>query len=63
MVGGAIADAFAALTSDRAWRKAVEEKDAVQAIVDGAGSRFHPELAVEFQRLAVGLSRSGRSPQ
>lgn len=47
-----IADAYVALTTERAWRGALEPHAATRAISDGAGTQFHPALAEAF----VGLS-------
>jgi response regulator RpfG family c-di-GMP phosphodiesterase len=43
-----IADAYAALTSARAWRPALGGAAAVRQIAELAGRHFHPALAAEF---------------
>ena len=44
----ALADAFDAMTSDRAYRKALCPEKALEEIASGAGSQFDPYLAREF---------------
>jgi len=43
-----IADAYAALTSKRAWREALAPDEAVRQIVEKSGSSFHPRLVAAF---------------
>jgi HD-GYP domain-containing protein (c-di-GMP phosphodiesterase class II) len=40
----AIADAYSAMTSDRPYRQALTEKDAMLELQRGAGSQFDPHL-------------------
>ena len=44
----AVADAFDALTTDRRYRKAMHLKQAVEAMKEGSGSHFDPELVDLF---------------
>ena len=48
-----ITDAYAALTSSRAWRDAVEPADAVRQIVALSGRHFHPQLAAAFAEMQL----------
>ena len=43
-----IADSFVAMTTDRAYRKALSESDAAQEIMKLAGSQFDPEVVEVF---------------
>ena len=43
-----VADAFDAMTSDRAYRKALSFDQACQEIADGAGSQFDPMVVDAF---------------
>ncbi len=47
----AIADAFDAMTSDRPYRKALPAYEAMQELIDNAGSQFDPELVPQFIEL------------
>jgi response regulator RpfG family c-di-GMP phosphodiesterase len=53
-----IADAFAALTSERAWRPALPADSAARRITEMSGTLFHPRLAAEF----VAMQAEGRAP-
>jgi putative two-component system response regulator len=44
----ALVDAFDAMTSDRAYRQALSEDDAVNILVEGAGTQFDPDLVPPF---------------
>ncbi|MEM8679511.1 MAG: diguanylate cyclase [Planctomycetota bacterium] len=44
----AIADAFDAMTTDRAYRKAFPRERAVSELFEGSGSQFDPTLVAEF---------------
>ncbi len=46
----AIADAFDAMTSKRAYRDIVSNEAAVQEIIDNAGTQFDPKLAKLFKK-------------
>jgi putative two-component system response regulator len=48
-----IADSFAALTSARAWRPALDRDDAVREIVGLAGRHFHPQLTAAFAEMQL----------
>lgn len=40
-----VSDAYDAMTSDRPYRKALSEDEALKRIRDGAGEQFHPDVA------------------
>jgi len=40
----AVADAYDAMTTDRPYRKAMSDDDAVQILTDGAGTQWDPEI-------------------
>lgn len=44
----AISDVFEAITSDRCYRKAMSQEDALKIIVDGKGTCFNPLLVDTF---------------
>jgi len=46
-----VADAFDAMTSDRTYRKAMEEEEAIEIIQNESGKQFHPSLVEAFIRL------------
>ena len=46
-----IADAYDAMTHTRLYQKAVSKKEAVQEIIDHAGTQFDPKLVSIFTRL------------
>ena len=43
-----IADSYDSMTSDRAYRKAMDKEDAVAEIIKGAGTQFDPEVVKVF---------------
>jgi len=43
-----IADAYEAMTSDRVYRKALSEKQAMEELIKGSGKQFDPELVKVF---------------
>ncbi len=49
----AIADAFDALTTDRPYRKALDNEAAVQIMADTAGKHFDPDLFSIFQSCCI----------
>ena len=49
-----VTDAYAALTSPRAWRPALSPDEALATVRDLAGRHFHPELAEAFVAEAAG---------
>lgn len=56
----AVADAFDALTSDRPYRRAVSEEDALAEIRRHAGSQFDPSIVqvlIEADRKPVAAAR------
>jgi len=48
-----VADAFAALTSDRAWRPALTPERAIRELLDQSGRQFHPQLVAAFADLVA----------
>ena len=52
-------DAFAAMTSDRAWRRAMRERDALAELVRNAGTQFDPAVVLA---LARALAREDDAP-
>lgn len=54
----AIADAYQALVSDRPYRKAYSEKEALKIIGQGSGMQFDPEIVKAF--LAIMRSKPGK---
>lgn len=57
----AICDSFDAMTSDRAYRKALSDEVALQELKDGKGTQFDPELVEAFLRLAASYPDSLRN--
>ncbi|MBI5044226.1 MAG: diguanylate cyclase, partial [Nitrospirae bacterium] len=47
----AVADGYAAMTSEMPWYKTVSKEKAKGAIKAGAGSQFDPEIADAFCRI------------
>lgn len=47
----AVCDAFDAMTSDRAYRKAMSKKSALEEIEKNAGKQFDPSIAQEFLKM------------
>jgi diguanylate cyclase (GGDEF)-like protein/PAS domain S-box-containing protein len=47
----AIADAFDAMTIDSVYRPALSRERAIQELIDGSGTQFDPELALDFNRM------------
>ena len=47
----AIADAFDAMTTDSVYRAAMSRERAVQQLIEGSGTQFDPELAIDFSRM------------
>ena len=43
-----VADAFDAMTNDRAYHKAISEKEAIQEIIDCSGTHFDPDIVQAF---------------
>jgi len=54
-----VADAFDAMTSDRAYRKKINLDSALQILQDGAGTQFDPQIVKVF----TSLYRKGVIPQ
>lgn len=44
----AIADSYDAMTTDRPYRKALTQEEAIEEIEENSGTQFHPVLAKEF---------------
>jgi putative two-component system response regulator len=58
-----IADSFAALTSARAWRPAMDDGAAVREIVGLAGRHFHPQLTAALAEMRLsGETATGEQP-
>lgn len=57
-----IADSFAALTSARAWRPAMDDESAVREIVGLAGRHFHPQLTAAFAEMRLSSADAGTQP-
>jgi HD-GYP domain-containing protein (c-di-GMP phosphodiesterase class II) len=51
-----VADAFDAMTSERPFRPALSEEDALDEIERNAGTQFHPSVAKAFAAVRRGLS-------
>lgn len=51
----ALVDSFDAMTSNRAYRHALSQREALEAIRAGAGTQFDPELATPFIELVKSL--------
>lgn len=49
----AVADVFDALTSDRCYRRALPEEEAIGMIREGAGGHFDPEIVAAFLRVSA----------
>ncbi|MEM8666726.1 MAG: diguanylate cyclase [Planctomycetota bacterium] len=47
----AIADAFDAMTTDTVYRPALSRERAIQELVEGSGTQFDPELAIDFHKM------------
>lgn len=47
----AIADAFDAMTSSRAYRSALSSKEAYRRIIQGSGSQFDPKIIEVFEKI------------
>jgi HD-GYP domain-containing protein (c-di-GMP phosphodiesterase class II) len=45
-----VADTFAAMTSDRPYRRALRPEAALAEIERGAGTQFDPEIVAAFRR-------------
>jgi HD-GYP domain-containing protein (c-di-GMP phosphodiesterase class II) len=64
-----VCDAYGAMTSDRRYRRAMDDDDALRELTDGAGTQFDPEVvqaflevvAAEADERAVGGEAGGRS--
>ncbi len=54
----ALADAFEAMTSDRPYRRALPQAEAVTRLRAGAGTQFDPHLVDLFLRRALTLSKA-----
>ena len=50
----AVADAFDAMTSDRAYRRAMSEAQALAEVRRQSGSQFDPEVVAAFERALAG---------
>jgi len=50
----AVADAYDAMTSDRAYRKAMSREEAINEIIKCSGTQFNPEVAKVFVEKVLG---------
>ena len=57
-----ITDSYAALTSARAWRPALDGRTAVRQMVELSGRHFHPQLVAAFTKMQGETSAPGESP-
>ena len=55
----AVCDSYHAMTSDRAYRRALSPETALAELRAGAGTQFDPEVVNAFLRLDTRLRRSG----
>lgn len=51
-----VADAFDAMTSDRPFRSALSQEEALTEIEDNAGTQFHPAIAKAFVAVQRGIA-------
>jgi len=51
-----VADAFDAMTSDRPFRSALSQEEALAEIEDNAGTQFHPAIAKAFVAVQRGIA-------
>lgn len=58
-----IADAFDAMTTDRAYRKAMSISEAVEELKNNAGTQFDPHLVHIFIKKCIKLSEDGFNPK
>lgn len=58
-----LADAFDAMTSDRPYRQALSQEEALATIAGHSGRQFHPELTTLFLRLLKKRPASGRQAE
>lgn len=56
----AVADSFDAMTSDRLYRKAMSEEQAVQKLMDNQGTQFDPQVVEAFIKAWVKQKNTGR---
>jgi len=56
----ALADSFDAITSDRPYRKALSQEEALEVIAKNAGKQFHPELASLFIKMIKKSQKTAR---
>jgi putative nucleotidyltransferase with HDIG domain len=55
----AVADSFDALTSDRPYRRALDREYAIEAIKQGSGSRYDPDIVQAFLEVMAQEVREG----
>ena len=58
----AVADAYAAMTSDRPYRPAMSHEQAVAELKKGAGSQFDPELVAAFMTIPSPSDKNSSLP-
>ncbi|WP_238456564.1 HD-GYP domain-containing protein [Desulfotruncus arcticus] len=56
----AVADSFDAMTSDRLYRKAMSEEQAVQELIDNQGTQFDPQVVEAFIKAWKKEKNTGR---
>jgi HD-GYP domain-containing protein (c-di-GMP phosphodiesterase class II) len=54
----AVADAFDAMTSDRPYRKALSESDALSELRRNAGTHFDPRVIGAFEQIFPAVKRT-----
>jgi len=54
-----VCDAFHAMTTDRPYRKAMSHAEAVDELLDGAGSQFDPDVTEALIGFLYGARQTG----
>jgi HD domain len=58
----AVADAYEAMTANRAYRAACSHEEALRRIADGSGTQFDPRCAAAFMALEIHRQRLRQTP-
>lgn len=58
----AVADAYDAMTTDRAYRKALSKSDAIRQLKENRGTQFHPQVVDAFIEILEGRGTPGEPP-